>query len=167
MYKYHHCQKAACKLCLLLSLPLSPQTKSLTKHSLPFSGMNSGVGGSRVPIPSSVRKTIQNIREITGKQHSDHEIYAVLKECYMDPNETAQKLLYLGIFLLNIILCRCKSLLLGFLWVFHAIFWLWRFSGLVSIASMNGGFFWVMVILGNGGVCLLGKVEKVKEYGNL
>lgn len=60
--------------------------------------MSSGVGGSRVSIPSNVRKTIQNIREITGKQHSDDEIYSVLKECSMDPNETAQKLLYLGIF---------------------------------------------------------------------
>lgn len=59
--------------------------------------MSSGVGGSRVSIPSNVRKTIQDIREITGKQHSDDEIYSVLKECSMDPNETAQKLLYLGI----------------------------------------------------------------------
>ncbi|XP_015900960.2 GBF-interacting protein 1-like [Ziziphus jujuba] len=60
--------------------------------------MSSGVGGSRVSIPSNVRKTIQDIREITGKQHSDDEIYAVLKECSMDPNETAQKLLYLDTF---------------------------------------------------------------------
>jgi len=61
----------------------------------------SGGGGSstfRVPIPNNVRKTIQDIREITGKQHTDDEIYAVLKECSMDPNETAQKLLYLGPF---------------------------------------------------------------------
>ncbi|KAK1273788.1 hypothetical protein QJS04_geneDACA016481 [Acorus gramineus] len=51
-----------------------------------------GGGGYRVSIPGSVRKTIQNLREITGN-HSDEEIYAVLKECSMDPNETAQKLL--------------------------------------------------------------------------
>jgi hypothetical protein len=59
-----------------------------------------GEGGSRVSasIPSNMRRTIQNIREITGKQHSDDDIYAVLKECSMDPNETAQKLLYLGMF---------------------------------------------------------------------
>lgn len=50
-------------------------------------------GGSRVPIPNNVRKMIQNIKEITGK-HSDDEIYAMLKECSMDPNETAQKLLF-------------------------------------------------------------------------
>ncbi|KAK8588520.1 hypothetical protein V6N13_087436 [Hibiscus sabdariffa] len=50
-------------------------------------------GGFRVSsIPSSVRKTIQNIKEITGN-HSEDEIYAMLRECSMDPNETAQRLL--------------------------------------------------------------------------
>ncbi|BFG25886.1 hypothetical protein CerSpe_121590 [Prunus speciosa] len=49
-------------------------------------------GGFRVSIPNSVRKTIQDIKEITGN-HSEEEIYAMLKECNMDPNETAQKLL--------------------------------------------------------------------------
>ncbi|KAK7386019.1 hypothetical protein VNO78_32064 [Psophocarpus tetragonolobus] len=61
----------------------------------------SGGGGSssfRVPIPNNVRKIIQDIREITGKQHTDDEIYAVLREYSMDPNETAQKLLYLDTF---------------------------------------------------------------------
>ncbi|KAG5551419.1 hypothetical protein RHGRI_009739 [Rhododendron griersonianum] len=48
--------------------------------------------GARVSIPNSVRKTIQNIKEITGN-HSEEEIYAMLKECSMDPNETADKLL--------------------------------------------------------------------------
>lgn len=59
-----------------------------------------GEGGIRglTAIPSNMKKTIQNIREITGKQHSDDDIYAVLKECSMDPNETAQKLLYLGMY---------------------------------------------------------------------
>ncbi|KAG0463710.1 hypothetical protein HPP92_019779 [Vanilla planifolia] len=52
-------------------------------------------GVSRVSIPNSVRKTIQNIKEIAGN-HSDEEIYAMLKECSMDPNETAQKLLFQG-----------------------------------------------------------------------
>ncbi|MED6183052.1 hypothetical protein PIB30_034477 [Stylosanthes scabra] len=50
-------------------------------------------GGFRASIPSSVRKTIQNIKEITGN-HSDEDIYAMLKECSMDPNETTQKLLH-------------------------------------------------------------------------
>ncbi|CAI8597899.1 unnamed protein product [Vicia faba] len=49
--------------------------------------------GSRVSIPTGVRKTIQNIKEITGN-HTDDEIYAMLKECSMDPNETTQKLLF-------------------------------------------------------------------------
>ncbi|CAI9294913.1 unnamed protein product [Lactuca saligna] len=50
------------------------------------------MSGGRVTIPNNVRKTIQNIKEITGN-HSEDEIYAMLKECSMDPNETAQKLL--------------------------------------------------------------------------
>ncbi|BAT81567.1 hypothetical protein LR48_Vigan306s001700 [Vigna angularis] len=48
--------------------------------------------GFRASIPTSVRRTIQNIKEITGN-HSEEDIYAMLKECSMDPNETAQKLL--------------------------------------------------------------------------
>ncbi|KAI3465549.1 hypothetical protein Pfo_022212 [Paulownia fortunei] len=64
--------------------------------------MSSGVKGpaarSRVSIPSSVKKTIENIKEITGQNHSEDEIYAMLKECSMDPNETAQKLLLLDTF---------------------------------------------------------------------
>ena len=57
----------------------------------------SGGGFRASAIPSSVRKTIQNIKEITGN-HSDDEIYAMLKECSMDPNETTQKLLLQGPF---------------------------------------------------------------------
>ncbi|WOL07562.1 GBF-interacting protein 1-like isoform X5 [Canna indica] len=53
--------------------------------------MNKG-DGSRFMIPASVRRTIQNIREIAGN-HSDEEVYTMLKECAMDPNEAAQKLL--------------------------------------------------------------------------
>ncbi|CAK8542418.1 unnamed protein product [Lathyrus sativus] len=55
--------------------------------------MSGAGGGSRVPIP-----TINEVREITGKHHSSDEIYAALKECSMDPKETAQKLLYLDTF---------------------------------------------------------------------
>ncbi|XP_022716699.1 GBF-interacting protein 1-like isoform X2 [Durio zibethinus] len=61
-------------------------------------GRGGGGEGSRVSIPDNAKKTIQSIREITGKQHSDEEIYAVLKEFSMDPNETAQKLLFLDTF---------------------------------------------------------------------
>ncbi|KAE9456641.1 hypothetical protein C3L33_11503, partial [Rhododendron williamsianum] len=59
------------------------------------SSSNSNSGGSRVLIPSSVRKTIHDIKEIAAK-HSDEDIYLMLKECNMDPDETAQRLLYLG-----------------------------------------------------------------------
>uniref|UniRef100_A0A7C8YFQ8 GBF-interacting protein 1 N-terminal domain-containing protein n=1 Tax=Opuntia streptacantha TaxID=393608 RepID=A0A7C8YFQ8_OPUST len=54
----------------------------------------SNSGGSRVSIPNSVRKTIQDIKEITGN-HSEEDIYAMLKDCSMDPNETTQRLLHL------------------------------------------------------------------------
>ncbi|KAI3695351.1 hypothetical protein L1987_78347 [Smallanthus sonchifolius] len=50
------------------------------------------MSGGRVSIPNNVRKMIQNLKEITGS-HSEDEIYAMLKECSMDPNETAQKFL--------------------------------------------------------------------------
>ncbi|RWW66221.1 hypothetical protein BHE74_00026441 [Ensete ventricosum] len=53
-------------------------------------------GGARVSIPPSVRRMIQNIKEIAG-HHSDEDIYSMLKECAMDPNETAQKLLLQGL----------------------------------------------------------------------
>lgn len=54
-------------------------------------------GGGKVSIPNSVKKMIQNIKEIAGN-HSEEEIYVMLKECNMDPNETAQKLLFQGVF---------------------------------------------------------------------
>ncbi|KAL6553559.1 hypothetical protein OROGR_007401 [Orobanche gracilis] len=64
--------------------------------------MSSGVKGAAArgtaSIPSSIKKTIENIKEITGPNHSEDEIYALLKECSMDPNETAQKLLRLDTF---------------------------------------------------------------------
>ncbi|CAL9220637.1 unnamed protein product [Arabidopsis halleri] len=58
----------------------------------------SGDGGSRVSIPADLLETIQNIREVTGKQHSDEDIFSVFKECFNDPHETTQKLLFLDTF---------------------------------------------------------------------
>ncbi|XP_017242316.1 GBF-interacting protein 1 isoform X1 [Daucus carota subsp. sativus] len=49
-------------------------------------------GGGRFVIPAKVKKVIQNIKEISGN-HDDEEVYYMLKECNMDPNETAQQLL--------------------------------------------------------------------------
>lgn len=57
-------------------------------------------GGSRVSIPSNTKKMIANIKEITGN-HSEEDIHAMLKECFMDPNETAHRLLLQGIFSFN------------------------------------------------------------------
>ncbi|XP_074272477.1 GBF-interacting protein 1 isoform X2 [Silene latifolia] len=53
--------------------------------------MSSGIKASS--IPNNVKKMIQNLKEIY-LNHTDDEIYSMLKECNMDPNETAQKLLH-------------------------------------------------------------------------
>ncbi|KAK9689559.1 hypothetical protein RND81_09G067000 [Saponaria officinalis] len=58
---------------------------------------NGGFSTSKVLIPNIVKKTIQNIKEI-AKNHTEDDIYAMLKECSMDPNETTQRLLYLDTF---------------------------------------------------------------------
>lgn len=60
-------------------------------------GKGATATSSRASIPGSVKKTIENIKEITGQSHGDDEIHAMLKECSMDPNETAQRLLLLGL----------------------------------------------------------------------
>ncbi|OVA08912.1 Protein of unknown function DUF1296 [Macleaya cordata] len=48
-------------------------------------------GGTQI-LSARIQKTIQSIKEIVGN-HSDADIYSMLKETNMDPNETAQKLL--------------------------------------------------------------------------
>ncbi|KAK2652394.1 hypothetical protein Ddye_012250 [Dipteronia dyeriana] len=53
---------------------------------------SSSEGGGRHILSAGVRKTIQSIKEIVGN-HSDDDIYSVLKDSDMDPNETAQRLL--------------------------------------------------------------------------
>ncbi|RAL39341.1 hypothetical protein DM860_002874 [Cuscuta australis] len=52
-----------------------------------------GGAAARVSIPSGVSRTIQQIKEITGN-HSEEEIYAMLKECSMDPNDTIARLIF-------------------------------------------------------------------------
>lgn len=100
-----------------------------------------GEGGIRglTAIPSNMKKTIQNIREITGKQHSDDDIYAVLKECSMDPNETAQKLLYLGMYAYKFaiffgVFCLCIPTL--------GVLWFWVFVILVHLGFCVCVFLW-------------------------
>uniref|UniRef100_A0A0D9XBS3 GBF-interacting protein 1 N-terminal domain-containing protein n=1 Tax=Leersia perrieri TaxID=77586 RepID=A0A0D9XBS3_9ORYZ len=55
------------------------------------------MAAARVSIPAAVRRTIHNIKEIAGG-HTDEEVYAVLRECNMDPNETTDRLLNQGAF---------------------------------------------------------------------
>ncbi len=63
--------------------------------------MNTGRGDvAAVDIPASTRKVVQELMEVVG--NSEEEIYAMLKECNMDPNETAQRLLNQGTFLLSV-----------------------------------------------------------------
>uniref|UniRef100_A0A2P2MF88 GBF-interacting protein 1 N-terminal domain-containing protein n=1 Tax=Rhizophora mucronata TaxID=61149 RepID=A0A2P2MF88_RHIMU len=61
-------------------------------------GRGGDSGGPADEIPEEVWKTLQTIREITGKQHSDEDIYALFKDCSMDADDTAQKLLHLDTF---------------------------------------------------------------------
>uniref|UniRef100_A0A2P2LZ28 Uncharacterized protein MANES_12G064000 n=1 Tax=Rhizophora mucronata TaxID=61149 RepID=A0A2P2LZ28_RHIMU len=49
-------------------------------------------GGSKLSISSDTRTIIQTLKEIKNS-HSEEEIYAILEECSMDPDEAAQKLL--------------------------------------------------------------------------
>lgn len=51
-------------------------------------------GGGAVDIPASTKKVVQDLKEVVG--NSEEEIYAMLKECNMDPNEAAQRLLNQG-----------------------------------------------------------------------
>ncbi|TVU11034.1 hypothetical protein EJB05_44596 [Eragrostis curvula] len=55
------------------------------------------MAAARVSIPAAARRMIQDIKEIAGG-HADEEVYAVLRECDMDPNEAAQRLLNRGTF---------------------------------------------------------------------
>ena len=59
---------------------------------------SSSSSSSSVSIPSNARKVIQDLKEIINNTNiSDEEIYSVLRECNMDPNETVQKLLNQGV----------------------------------------------------------------------
>lgn len=54
--------------------------------------LGSRIDGGVPVIPVRERKTVQALKEI-ARNHSDAEIYAMLKDSNMDPDETAQKLL--------------------------------------------------------------------------
>ncbi|KAK8716439.1 hypothetical protein V6N13_043748 [Hibiscus sabdariffa] len=52
-----------------------------------------GGGGGGVQIPASVKKVVQNLKEIVNNSCTDSEIYAVLRDCNMDPSDAVQRLL--------------------------------------------------------------------------
>ncbi|XP_042485640.1 GBF-interacting protein 1-like isoform X2 [Macadamia integrifolia] len=53
---------------------------------------SNGKGNNGAPsIPATSRKMVQSLKEIVN--YPEHEIYAMLKECNMDPNEAVQRLL--------------------------------------------------------------------------
>jgi hypothetical protein len=53
---------------------------------------NSGIS----TIPTTLRKVVQSMKEIVNCPES--EIYAILKDCNMDPNETVNRLLSQDVF---------------------------------------------------------------------
>ena len=62
------------------------------------SGSNNGAKGNNgtSSIPSSTRKMVQSLKEIVNN-YTEQEIYAMLKDCNMDPNETVNRLLTQGL----------------------------------------------------------------------
>ena len=61
-------------------------------------------------IRTEVQKVIEGIKEIV-KGYSDDDIHAMLQECKMDPDETAQKLLAQGKFASLLIILSQKTFL--------------------------------------------------------
>lgn len=57
------------------------------------SNNNSNVAGGASQIPAAAKKIVQNLKETLNKNCTDSEIYAVLVECNMDPNDAFQRLL--------------------------------------------------------------------------
>lgn len=88
-----------CFVCVVCShsswfLPLFSKVKRVARlHSRTKPSMKGG-GSSITP---EARKIIEGIKEIV-KGYNDEDIYEMLHECNMDPNETAQKLLTQGPF---------------------------------------------------------------------
>lgn len=62
-----------------------------------MSSSRAGGGAGSAAIPANARKTVQSLKEIVP--NGEEEIYSVLKECNMDPDETVQRLLNQGAYL--------------------------------------------------------------------
>lgn len=57
--------------------------------------MSSGGAGKGAPaVPAAARKVVMSLKEIVNCP--EHEIYAMLKECNMDPSEAVNRLLSQG-----------------------------------------------------------------------
>ncbi|KAF5732491.1 hypothetical protein HS088_TW17G00018 [Tripterygium wilfordii] len=50
-------------------------------------------GGGGLEVPAAERKLVHTVREVLNKNSTDSEIYSVLRDCNMDPNEAVQRLL--------------------------------------------------------------------------
>lgn len=69
--------------------------QSLGNSSLGGSSQESAFGGSGgSSIPASARDTVQRLKDMVS--NTEEEIYAALKECGMDPNRAAERLLNQG-----------------------------------------------------------------------
>lgn len=60
-------------------------------------GGGGGVSKAKTGVPASSRKVVESLKEIVNC--SDLEIYAMLVDCDMDPDETVSRLLSQGFFL--------------------------------------------------------------------
>jgi hypothetical protein len=60
-----------------------------------MSSSRAGGGAGSAAIPANARKTVLSLKEIVP--NSEDEIYAALKECNMDMNEAAERLMNQGL----------------------------------------------------------------------
>lgn len=66
-------------------------------------GAGNGKGSNGLAgIPAASRKMVQSLKEIVSN-FTELEIYAMLKECNMDPNEAVSRLLSQGFFSFNLL----------------------------------------------------------------
>ena len=96
-----------------------------------------GYGGGEVAVPVTAKKVVQSVKEIVNCC-SEQEIYAVLKECDMDPNRAVERLLAQGFSLCSFRCCcyYCVFLFFRFLKVEHRFFF---FSFLIFLPG-----FWLL-----------------------
>ena len=82
------------------------------------SGNRGGGSSTNGSIPAASKKMVQSLKEIVNCPEA--EIYAMLKECNMDPNEAVSRLLSQGFPLFFFFLCFAIPVL-GFVSVFVSL----------------------------------------------